>query len=127
MTWMSKNMQTSKKLIRTSTKLHLFESNSNTQMTLKNNKMTKQPQQPKQPRRQPAAANPNDLTDEQKLRLKRYAIKKAYNRMKATQESIDRKVKLIKLLTREKQSLQLQYQDALDIFLINASQIDFNF
>ena len=109
-----------------SIKLHLFDSNSNTQMTLKNNKMTKQ-QQPKQPRKQPTVTNPNELTNEQKLRLKRYAIKKAYNRMKATQESIDRKVKLIKLLTREKQSLELQYKDALDIFLINASQIDFNF
>lgn len=134
MTWMSTKMQTSKKLIKTSTKINLFESNSNTQMSLKNNSMTKQ-HQPQQPPKQPKVAKPrpnpcpdmNNLTDEQRLRMKRQVIKREYNRMKTIAESIDRKNKLIKLLMREKKSLDLQYQTALDIFLLNASQIDFNF
>lgn len=134
MTWMSTKMQTSKKLIKTSTKINLFESNSNNQMSLKNNSMTKQ-QQPQQPPKQPKVAKPrpntcpdmNNLTDEQRLRMKRQVIKREYNRMKTIAESIDRKNKLIKLLMREKKSLDLQYQTALDIFLLNASQIDFNF
>ena len=134
MTWMSTKMQTSKKLIKTSTKINPFESNSNNQMSLKNNSMTKQ-QQPQQPPKQPKVAKPrpnpcpdmNNLTDEQRLRMKRQVIKREYNRMKTIAESIDRKNKLIKLLMREKKSLDLQYQTALDMFLLNASQIDFNF
>lgn len=96
--------------------------------------MTKQ-HQPQQPPKQPKVAKPrpnpcpdmNNLTDEQRLRMKRQVIKREYNRMKTIAESIDRKNKLIKLLMREKKSLDLQYQTALDIFLLNASQIDFNF
>lgn len=90
--------------------------------------MTKQrqSQQPQQPRPNPCP-DMNNLTDAQRLRMKRQVIKREYNRMKTISESIDRKTKLIKLLMREKKSLELQYQTALDIFLLNASQIDFNF